>query len=73
MGPLTVGGDSPVRIQSMTTPKTDDVPAVVEQILGLESAGCELVRVTVNNEESAHAQRGSSGDGQVDGSHHVRR
>ena len=39
----------------MTTPKTDDIPQVVEQILALETAGCEIVRVTVNHQASADA------------------
>jgi (E)-4-hydroxy-3-methylbut-2-enyl-diphosphate synthase len=55
VGGVKIGGNNPVRVQSMTTPKTDDVPEVVKQILELESAGCELVRVTVNNQESADA------------------
>jgi len=55
VGSLKLGGNNPVRIQSMTTPKTDDVPAVVEQIKALENAGCEIIRVTVNNQASADA------------------
>ncbi len=55
VGGIKIGGNNPVRIQSMTTPKTDDVADVVKQILELEAAGCELVRVTVNNQESADA------------------
>ncbi len=55
VGGVSIGGDNPIRIQSMTTPKTDDVVEVVKQIKELEDAGCELVRVTVNNQESADA------------------
>ncbi len=55
VGGVKIGGGNPVRIQSMTTPKTDDVIEVVKQIHELETAGCELVRVTVNNQESADA------------------
>ena len=55
VGGLKIGGNNPVRVQSMTTPKTDDVDSVVKQIKELEVAGCELVRVTVNNQESADA------------------
>lgn len=55
VGGVKIGGGNPVRVQSMTTPKTDDVVEVVKQIKELEIAGCELVRVTVNNQESADA------------------
>ncbi len=55
IGPLTLGGDAPVRLQSMTTTTTADVEATVKQILGLEEAGCELVRVAVPHEEDARA------------------
>src|SRR5687768_14387471 len=55
LGKLKLGGANPVRVQSMTTPKTDDVEAVVKQIKDLEAAGCEIIRVTVNNQEAADA------------------
>jgi len=55
VGGVKLGGDNPIRVQSMTTPKTDDVDAVVKQIHDLEAAGCEIIRVTVNNQESANA------------------
>src|ERR1700722_14049720 len=55
VGKLKLGGDNPIRIQSMTTPKTEDVAEVVKQILDLEAAGCEIIRVTVNNQEAADA------------------
>lgn len=55
VGPLKIGGDHPIAVQSMTIPKTADVPAVVKQIQELEAVGCDLVRVTVNNEEAALA------------------
>jgi len=44
---VAVGGDHPIRVQSMTTPATTDTAAVVEQIARLAAAGCEIVRVTV--------------------------
>jgi len=55
VGGLKIGGNHPVRIQSMTVPKTSDVEAVVKQIRELEASGCELVRVTVNKQEAADA------------------
>jgi (E)-4-hydroxy-3-methylbut-2-enyl-diphosphate synthase len=55
VGSVKLGGSHPIRVQSMTTPKTADVPAVVSQILALEKAGCEIVRITVNDQEAADA------------------
>ncbi len=55
VGPLKLGGTNPIRVQSMTTPKTADVDAVVKQVLDLEAAGCEIVRITVNDQEAADA------------------
>lgn len=53
VGGVTVGGDAPVRVQSMTDTDTADRKATVQQIKDLALAGSELVRITVNNEESA--------------------
>ena len=55
VGDLTIGGNNEVIIQSMCTTKTADVKATVAEILRLEEAGCQLVRVTVNNNEAAEA------------------
>lgn len=55
VGTVTIGGDSPIRVQSMTTPKTADIEAVVSQIQEMEKIGCDLVRVTVNKQEAADA------------------
>jgi len=55
VGDLFIGGDAPITIQSMTNTKTSDVEATVQQILELEQAGCEIVRVTVNDKEAAEA------------------
>ena len=55
VGGVKIGGDNPVRIQSMTNTKTEDVKATVAQILRLEEAGCELVRCTVPTMEAACA------------------
>jgi (E)-4-hydroxy-3-methylbut-2-enyl-diphosphate synthase len=57
VGNLTIGGNDRVILQSMCTTKTADVEATVAQIKRLEEAGCELVRVTVNNREAAEAIR----------------
>jgi (E)-4-hydroxy-3-methylbut-2-enyl-diphosphate synthase len=53
IGDVKIGGEYPIAIQSMTNTKTEDVSAVVDQILSLEKAGCEIVRVAVPNEEAA--------------------
>ena len=53
VGTLIIGGDNPIRVQSMTTTDTFDVDATVAQIKRLEEAGCELVRVTVPKPEDA--------------------
>lgn len=50
-----VGGGNGIKIQSMTNTKTEDVEATVAQILLLEQAGCDIVRVAVPNMEAAKA------------------
>jgi (E)-4-hydroxy-3-methylbut-2-enyl-diphosphate synthase len=55
VGGVPIGGDNPVRVQSMTTTDTFDVDGTVAQIQRLEEAGCELVRVTVPKPEDAGA------------------
>ena len=52
---LVIGGGNPIVIQSMTNTKTQDVESTVAQILELEEAGCEMVRVAVPHEEAARA------------------
>jgi (E)-4-hydroxy-3-methylbut-2-enyl-diphosphate synthase len=53
VGDFTIGGESPVLVQSMTKTDTRDVKATVRQIKRLELAGCELVRVAVPDDEAA--------------------
>ena len=55
VGNVPVGGDNPVRIQSMTTSTTRDVEATIEQAIRLADAGCEIVRVTVQGMKEAEA------------------
>ncbi len=55
VGGVSLGGDAPIRVQSMTNTDTADVPATVAQVLELFRSGSELVRLTVNNEEAARA------------------
>ena len=53
VGNIAVGGGSPVVIQSMTNTNTADRKATTNQIIELWQAGSEIVRITVNDEESA--------------------
>ena len=55
IGGVPVGGGAAVSIQSLCNTKTDDVPAPVEQILRLEEAGCEIIRVAVPDMAAARA------------------
>lgn len=55
VGKVTIGGDAPVSVQSMTTTKTTDIYPTLQQIRNLEVAGCDIVRVTVPDEASAEA------------------
>ena len=52
---VNLGGNSPVVVQSMTNTDTANIQATIEQIKLLADAGSEMVRVTVNNDESAAA------------------
>jgi (E)-4-hydroxy-3-methylbut-2-enyl-diphosphate synthase len=55
VGAVPVGSGHPIVVQSMTNTDTADIAATVQQVADLAAAGSELVRVTVNNEESAAA------------------
>ncbi|MBL1276109.1 MAG: flavodoxin-dependent (E)-4-hydroxy-3-methylbut-2-enyl-diphosphate synthase [Ectothiorhodospiraceae bacterium] len=55
VGDVAVGGDAPVSVQSMTNTETTDVAATVAQIRALESAGADIVRVSVPSMEAAEA------------------
>ena len=54
VGGIYIGGDSPVSVQSMTNTRTDDFDATYAQIRRLESAGCDIIRVTVPDMESVN-------------------
>jgi (E)-4-hydroxy-3-methylbut-2-enyl-diphosphate synthase len=55
VGNLKLGGSNPVRVQSMCNTDTRDIKATVAQILELERAGCEIVRVAILDMEAAKA------------------
>jgi (E)-4-hydroxy-3-methylbut-2-enyl-diphosphate synthase len=57
LGGIQIGGDAPVVVQSMTCSDTRDIRATVEQVLELEEAGCEIIRVAVPDEIAAVAIR----------------
>lgn len=58
IGGVTVGGDAPIVIQSMTNTDTRDVKRTLTQIRALQDAGCDIVRVAVPDEEAAQALGG---------------
>ncbi|MBC7346336.1 MAG: flavodoxin-dependent (E)-4-hydroxy-3-methylbut-2-enyl-diphosphate synthase, partial [Clostridia bacterium] len=55
VGTVTVGGDAPIAVQSMTKTDTRDVAATLRQIGELAEVGCELVRVAVPDRQAAEA------------------
>lgn len=55
VGHVGVGGQNPIRIQSMTTSSTRDVKATIDQIMKLSDNGCEMARVTVQGIKEAEA------------------
>lgn len=55
IGDVAIGGENPIRIQSMCNTKTEDVEATVAQIRALTAAGCEIVRVAVPTMAAAEA------------------
>ncbi len=55
IGGTSIGGDAPIRVQSMCTTLTQDVDATIRQIEALQAAGCEIARVAVPDREAAAA------------------
>jgi (E)-4-hydroxy-3-methylbut-2-enyl-diphosphate synthase len=55
VGPVAVGGASPISVQTMTKTKTGDAKATIAQIMQAADSGCDIVRVTVNDREAAAA------------------
>jgi len=55
IGRVTVGGDAPIVVQSMTSTDTRDVMSTLQQIKELEDCDCELVRVAVPDNQAAEA------------------
>ena len=55
VGNVTIGGNAPVVVQSMTNTDTADIAATVQQVRELAQAGSELVRLTINSDDAARA------------------
>ena len=55
IGPLTIGGDSPIAVQSMTATRTQDLEATARQIEILEKAGADVIRIAVDSEADVEA------------------
>jgi len=53
VGKVLVGGDAPISVQSMTTTKTTDINATLQQIAELTASGCDIVRVAVPSQDDA--------------------
>ena len=63
VGSVVIGGNAPISIQSMTNTDTKDTAATVEQVRCLASAGCEIIRITVPDAESAQTVSAIKRDG----------
>lgn len=55
IGPLTIGGDSPIAVQSMTATRTVDIDATARQIQILEQAGADVIRIAVDSQQDVEA------------------
>jgi (E)-4-hydroxy-3-methylbut-2-enyl-diphosphate synthase len=55
IGGIKVGGNAPISVQTMTKTRTADIAGTVAQIVAAAKAGCDIVRVTVNDKEAADA------------------
>src|SRR6184192_2523771 len=55
IGNVIVGGDQPIRVQSMTTTRTQDIEGTLAQTIRLIEAGCEIVRITAPTVTDAQA------------------
>ena len=55
VGPVPIGGDAPIAVQTMTNTLTSDAGATIDQIRGIEEAGADIVRVSCPDEESTAA------------------
>ena len=63
VGGIQIGGGAPVTVQSMCNTKTEDIEATLAQIIALQEAGCDIVRLAVPDMESAAIFRELKGRG----------
>jgi len=61
VGKIVIGGGAPVSVQSMTNTPTSDTESTLRQILALEAAGCDIVRVAVSSMNEVEACKGIIG------------
>ena len=71
VGTVGVGGDNPIRLQSMTTSDTQDIPATVKQSIALAEVGCEIVRITAPNVAAAQCLKQIRADFTAAGFGHI--
>jgi (E)-4-hydroxy-3-methylbut-2-enyl-diphosphate synthase len=57
VGPVAVGGDAPITVQTMTNTVTSDVRGTIDQIRRVEEAGCDIVRVSCPDEDATKAMK----------------
>src|SRR3954467_278554 len=57
VGKVPVGGDAPITVQTMTNTITGDARATIDQIRGIEDAGCDIVRVSCPDEDATRAMK----------------
>ena len=55
VGPVAIGGDAPISVQTMTNTLTSDVRGTIDQIRGIEEAGADIVRVSCPDEDATKA------------------
>jgi (E)-4-hydroxy-3-methylbut-2-enyl-diphosphate synthase len=55
VGPVAIGGDAPITVQTMTNTVTGDIRGTIDQVRRIEEAGCDIVRVSCPDEESTKA------------------
>ncbi|MDJ0460956.1 flavodoxin-dependent (E)-4-hydroxy-3-methylbut-2-enyl-diphosphate synthase [Streptomyces sp. H27-C3] len=65
VGTVAVGGDAPVSVQSMTTTRTSDIGATLQQIAELTASGCQIVRVACPTQDDADALATIAGKSQI--------
>ena len=65
VGPVGVGSEHPISVQSMTTTLTADVNATLQQIAELTAAGCDIVRVACPSQDDAEALPAIAGKSQI--------